>query len=93
VENGFQIPRNTDENLQDQRDGDAFALAEQLMNESREAEHELNERGNAEYCLMKLSSGMFWMIFIVPFEGSSNDYVNLDMPKILKATLLCLVTN
>ena len=56
--NGFQTPRNTDENLRDQLGADGFAWVEQLMNESKEGEHELNEKGNAEYCLMMLLSGM-----------------------------------
>jgi hypothetical protein len=33
------------------------------------------------------------MIIIEAFEGSSTDYVDLDMPKILIATLLYLAAN
>jgi hypothetical protein len=58
VGNGFQTPRNTDENLRDQLGGDGFAWAERLMNESKEGEHGLNEKGNAEYYLMMLLNGM-----------------------------------
>jgi hypothetical protein len=63
------------------------------MNESKEGEHGLNEKGNAEYYLMMLLNGMSWMIIIEAFEGSSTDYVDLDMPIILKATLLYLAAN
>jgi hypothetical protein len=47
-----------DENLPDQLDGDGFAWVERLMNESKEGEHGLNEKGNAEYYLMMLLNGM-----------------------------------